>query len=225
MGIIGRKKEKEILIIMKKIVAMLLCCAMAFSVAACGSDNQGSNTQQDSQSGNDTQQTGGNTQQDSQGGGEQTSGDALSLFTTIWENFPEDGKFSCYGGNVGENALQGAPDKFDVSDTDGMTATFLIPESVQPNVDDAATLLHGMMANNFTGVVIHVNGDVSEAANAIKDKILGNQWMCGFPEKLAVFTAGDYVIYAFGSEMNIDNFVSAATGNISGITEVYNDFL
>lgn len=215
---------------MKRLVAMLLCCAMVFSFTACGSDDKGGNdTQQDSQSGNGQQdsqggdsQSGDNSQQ---GGEDQTDNDALSMLTTIWDSFPESGKFMAFGGNMG-SPVDGAPGKFDVSDTEGMLGYLLLPESVQSNIDDAASLFHGMMVNNFTGAVIHVtNSDAAGAAAEIKDKIVDNQWVCGFPDKLVVLTAGDYVLYAFGMEEAIDTYASVAKEKISGATEVYNDVL
>lgn len=212
---------------MKRLVAMLLCCVLAFSMTGCGnkgddtqsnSQPESTNTQPESQpenSGNDTQPGGNNAQ---------TGGDALSLMTTVWDNFPEDNKFACFGGNQTEDAVNGAAGKFDVTDTDGMTYTLLIPADVQANVDDAASLIHMMNANTFTSAAVHVtNGDAAGAADKIKDTIKNNQFMCGFPEKIAIITAGDYVMYAFGSGDLIDSFVNIAGEKINGATVVCNE--
>ena len=35
----------------------------------------------------------------------------------------------------------------------------------------------------------------------MKDAVLGTQWMCGFPEKLAItLVGGEYVVVAFGHD-------------------------
>lgn len=210
---------------MKRLVAMLLCGVLAFSLAGCG-NKDGKDTQNNSQPGSqNTESQTNSTENNSQPGGDdsQTSGDALSMMTSIWDSFPEDNKFPCFGGNQTENPIQDAAGKFDVSDTDGLTYTLLIPADVQPNVDDAASLIHMMNANVFTGATVHVtNGDAAGAAEKIKETIRTNQFMCGFPEKLVVLTAGDYVLYAFGSGELIDSFATLAGEKVSGATEVYN---
>lgn len=205
---------------MKRLVAMLLCCVLAFSMTGCG--NKGDDTQKDSQS--ESTNTQPESQPENSENNTQTGGDALSLMTTVWDNFPEDNKFACFGGNQTEDAVQGAAGKFDVSDTDGMTYTLLIPADVQANVDDAASLIHLMNANTFTSAAVHVtNGDAAGAADKIKDTIKNNQFMCGFPEKIAIITAGDYVMYAFGAGDLIDSFVNIAGDKINGATVVCNE--
>lgn len=205
---------------MKRLVAMLLCCVLAFSMTGCG--NKGDDTQKDSQS--ESTNTQPESQPENSENNTQTGGDALSLMTTVWDNFPEDNKFACFGGNQAEDAVQGAAGKFDVSDTDGMTYTLLIPADVQANVDDAASLIHLMNANTFTSAAVHVtNGDAAGAADKIKDTIKNNQFMCGFPEKIAIITAGDYVMYAFGAGDLIDSFVNIAGDKINGATVVCNE--
>ncbi|MBQ8597664.1 MAG: hypothetical protein IJ409_07750, partial [Lachnospiraceae bacterium] len=41
----------------------------------------------------------------------------------------------------------------------------------------------------------------------LKDNITTTQWMCGFPDKLAIYTVnGEYVVSAFGNAEVMDNF-------------------
>ena len=35
--------------------------------------------------------------------------------------------------------------------------------------------------------------------------------MCGFPDKVVVISVGDYVVMAYGLEVNIDNLVAACS--------------
>lgn len=226
---------------MKRLVAMLLCGVLTFSLAGCGnqgnkdsqtesqpgSQNSESESQPGSQNpGSESQSNGTENNTQPGGDGVQTGNDALSLLNSIWSNFPEDNKFPCFGGNQTEDPIQDAAGKFDVTNTDGLTYTLLIPTDVQANVDDAASLIHMMNANTFTGAVVHVtNGDAAGAAEKIKETVSTNQFVCGFPQKLAVLTAGDYVLYAFGAEELIDSFAKLAKEQVDGATEVYNGSL
>ena len=58
-----------------------------------------------------------------------------------------------------------------------------------------------MNANTFTGAVYKLADGVKAAdfGAAMKDAVMGNQWMCGFPDKLLISAFGDrYVLVAFG---------------------------
>lgn len=76
-----------------------------------------------------------------------------------------------------------------------------VPEDQLENVTAAATMIHSMNVNSFTGAAIQLKEEVDAEAFAttLKDAILGTQWMCGFPEKLIVATVGEnFVVVVFG---------------------------
>ena len=76
-------------------------------------------------------------------------------------------------------------------------------------IDDAASMMHMMNANTFTAGAYHVTAasDVTEVTNAIKDKVMNNHWMCGFPETLIIVQVGDsYLVSAYGNGELIENF-------------------
>lgn len=188
---------------MKKWIAILMTVAVLVSLMACAAKDEPDPTQNAAK-----------------------YADSLEIMNLIWNNIPEDGKFSCFGGNQDENATMDAPADFDISDTDGMTYMLLIPEAEQKNIDNAASLVHMMNANTFTGAVVRVNGaDVASVANAIKDNVMNNQFMCGFPDKLIVLTTGEYIIYAFGSEDTINNFKAAVVQSVESVTQVCEESL
>lgn len=183
---------------MKKIIAMLLTLTALLSLMACASGNETAPEASENAP---------------------AYADSLEIMNLIWDNTPENGKFACFGGNQTENASMDAPGSFDISDADGMTYMLLIPASAQKNIDNAASLVHMMNANTFTGATVHVSGaEVADVAEAIKTNVLGNQFMCGFPDQLVIFTTGNYVIYAFGHTEQIDNFKTAVTEQIEGAT-------
>ena len=81
-------------------------------------------------------------------------------------------------------------------------------------IDGAASLMHAMNANTFTGAAYHVAdaGNLDAFVAAMKGAIESNQWMCGFPEKLIIATLGeDYAVVAFGAADIIDNFKTKLT--------------
>ena len=164
---------------MKKIIAMLLAVMLVVSMAACGG-KEGETNQ------------GGEVQME-------VPTSALEVLENVWASYTDDEKFPVYGGNAGENMVDGAPGAFDVSDTDGLTYTLLVPADQAAYVDGAASMVHGMLANNFTCGVFHITGDTKAFAEAMKNAVSGNQWMCGMPEKMLVTTiSGEYVVVAFG---------------------------
>ena len=173
---------------MKKIIAMLLAVMLVVSMAACGSKEEGGNN---NAAGTETE----------------TPTSALEILENVWASYTDDEKFPVFGGNAGDNMVDGAPGAFDVADTDGMTYTLLVPAEQTTFVDGAASLVHGMLANNFTCGVFHITGDTQAFAEAMKTAVAGNRWMCGMPEKMLVATiSGEYVVVAFGLNDAINPF-------------------
>ena len=185
---------------MKKIIAMLLAVLLVASMAACA--NGGAN-----------ETTGAKTE---------VPASALEILEKVWGSYAEEEKFFVYGGNMGENVVENAPGAFDVTDTDGLTYTLLVPAEQTANIDGAASLVHGMLANNFTCGVFHVTGDAKAFAEAMKTAVMGNQWMCGMPEKLLVSViGGEYVLVAFGIGDAINPFQTKLAAAYPAAEQLY----
>ena len=41
--------------------------------------------------------------------------------------------------------------------------------------------------------------------------------MCGFPDKLVIFTYGEYVVALFGADDLVDDFVNTMTATYTGV--------
>ena len=185
---------------MKKIIAMLLAVLLVASMAACA--NGGAN-----------ETTGAKTE---------VPASALEILEKVWGSYAEEEKFFVYGGNMGENVVENAPGAFDVTDTDGLTYTLLVPAEQTANIDGAASLVHGMLANNFTCGVFHVTGDAKAFGEAMKTAVMGNQWMCGMPEKLLVSViGGEYVLVAFGIGDAINPFQTKLAAAYPAAEQLY----
>ena len=165
---------------MKKLIAVALCLVMVMAMfAGCGKDKAGEM---------------------------EVPGSALEILENVWALYGEDEKFPVMGGDI-NNIVDGAPGAYDVSDTEMLSYQLLVPADQAANITDAASLIHGMMVNNFTCGVFRVGGESNNFAEAIYNAVKGNQWMCGFPDSVLVsIVGGEYVLMAFGINDAMDPF-------------------
>lgn len=138
-------------------------------------------------------------------------GDALEVLTTVWGNYEEADKFPVAGGDSTNQNFEG-PAAFDAANAEELDVTLGFPAAQVEQIDDAASMMNAMMANNFTAGVYHVKAenkeDVEAVATAVKDNIMAKQWMCGMPEKMVIIVIDDYVVSAFGLGDTIDVFTT-----------------
>ena len=178
---------------MKKIIALLLVAVMAMGLIACGNNaNETPNTE-------DTNKV-------------VKPASALEVLEKTWAGVAEENKFFAMGGDF-ENPVDNAPGAYALTD-EGLTATFLVPADQIANIDQAATLLHGMMVNNFAFGAYHVTGDVNAFVEAMHTAITGNRWMCGMPETLVIaVVGGEYVVAGFGINDAVNPFMTSFSTN------------
>lgn len=125
---------------------------------------------------------------------------AEEILTNVWSKYSEEQKFAVVGGDPMAMYLEG-PAAWDMTSTESMPFNLLIPEDQITNVDGVASMIHMMNANTFTCGVFHMasGSDAAAFADTMKNAVLNNQWMCGFPEQLIIANiAGEYVLVAFG---------------------------
>lgn len=183
---------------MKKFLAIalsLLTVAAIFSFAACSNDNDVNV---------DPSET--NTQAPAV-----TITDATELLTTVWSSYAEEEKFAAIGGDMSA-PVDNAPGKYNLAD-ENLAYQLVFPADAVAQIDDAASLIHMMNANTFTAGAFHVaeGADIAALTESIKANVEGNQWMCGFPEKLVIFNVEGYIVSAFGAADLIDNFTAKLT--------------
>lgn len=217
---------------MKKILAIILASLMLLSFAACDNGNQEEttteapvNNEETTAANNDTTET------ETEAVVELAYADSVELLTLIWNSYADDEKFMVWGGDY-VTMVDGAPGAFSLEGEEAagsMNSLLSYPTEDFDKLVDAASLLHGMMLNNFTSAAYHY-GD-AETASAmvenIKNSVLNTQFMCGFPEKLAIITApGNYVIMVYGhGEGCVDPFVEKTLGAIDGAEVVVNQLI
>jgi hypothetical protein len=139
----------------------------------------------------------------------------------------EEEKFFSVGGDMA-NPVDGAAGIYSLEDKEGMVATLHVTEDLIGQVSEAASYMHAMNANTFTSAAFKLSdASTSEAfATALKDSVLATQWMCGFPEKIVMYSinGGEYVVYAVGAADLLDNFsTKLATVYGEAAVEVVNE--
>ena len=163
---------------MKKILTMILALTMVFSMAACGGKTA-----------DETQEV----------VAQQMPASALEILENVWAEYAEEEKFPVIGGDMA-NPVDNAPGSYNIAD-ENISYSLLIPAEQVANVTEVASMIHMMNANTFTGAVYKLADGIAAAdfGAAMKDAVLNNQWMCGFPERLLIRSFGDsYVVVAFG---------------------------
>ena len=172
---------------MKKIMAIVCAVVMALTCAACGgTGNNGPSAETE----------------------KAEIASCEDLLNQVWNTFAEDEKFAAMGGDM-NNTVDGAAGNFDLADTENLIYMLHIPEENIAQIDEAASLIHMMNANTFTGAAFHLENsdDVDVFVESLKENIMGTQWMCGFPDTLNIFVVnGEYVVSAFGNADIMENF-------------------
>ena len=185
---------------MKKLIAMFLAALTALSLTACAAK---SGAQPDASE----------------------IPDALTILNTVWASYSEDEKFPAAGGDYSEaNMTDGQPGTVGLENASDVEYLLSIPASVVAMADDGASLFHMMNGNTFTCGALRLTdaGKLDEAAKEIRDYIMAKQWMCGFPDKVAVAVVGEYVVSVFGAEDLVNTFMSHLNG-IFGVQPVYDE--
>lgn len=172
---------------MKKQIAFVLALMLTFGLTACGSNK-------------DTEKTDAS----------DVSANSLEILANIWNGIPEEKRFFAAGGSA-DNYVDNAPGNYALDD-EGITSVLLVPQEQLENIDQAASLVHAMMLNNFTAAAFHVaeGKDADAFAEAMYQSVSQNQWMCGMPEHLTVaVVGGEYVLVYFGVNDVLEGFVSS----------------
>ena len=145
------------------------------------------------------------TKNDSKGDQSAAPASALDLLEKVWSTYTDDEKFPAAGGDYSEaNSKEDAPGVYDLTDRAAVDSALGLPETA------------------FTAAAYHCTDDADALATALRDNIQQRQWMCGFPDKVAVAVVGEYVVSVFGAEDLVDTFMSHLNG-IFGVQPVYDE--
>lgn len=209
---------------MKKLTVALLLVTMSLALVGCGKEESQEpevNTSEEVSVEDSVEVS----EEESETTDGETSDDAVvsdnasvAILTDVWNAFAEEEKFPAMGGDY-TTMVDGAPGAFDITKTEDLAAMLYVPADLAEQIDEGASLLHGMNLNTFTGAALHLTdaANAESFTTALKENILGTQWMCGFPDTLVIYTVNEeYVVYAFGNVDAIATFKAK-------VAEVYGD--
>ncbi len=198
---------------MKKFLSLILAMLMlsaAFTSCSDKENNDGESTP-DSQN---METTDPGESSGSSNGGELTTREPLEILENIWAQYGDDEKFAAAGGDFSEeNSVMDAPGNYGTSDAEALDNTLGLPAADVEKINSAASLMHMMNANTFTGAAYSVKNtdDMAAIVTNIKENILNRQWMCGFPDTLVIYTIDNCIVSAFGNAEIIETFKSKVT--------------
>jgi hypothetical protein len=176
---------------MKKIIALIMVAVLMLTFAACGgnTDNNGDTNKEETPA--------------------VTIASPVELLNTVWATYADEEKFPVAGGDEANMSMEG-PGVFGLENGgEGFVAITHFPAESVAKIDSAATLMHMMNANTFTGAAYHVvDADMAALATEVKDSVMATRWMCGFPEKLVIVTVGEYMVSYFGHADLVSTFTA-----------------
>ncbi len=192
---------------MKKFITFMLASLMMLTLSSCTSGEKDNNetTAPETTVKEETTKTEETTEEETEAETEKKEEvaveGAIAVVDKIWSTYAEEEKFPCGGGDS-ENMNFEGPAAFNISNTDELDGTLGLPASLAESLESAASFMHMMNANTFTGACYEVKEgtDVAAFAETLKTNILARQWMCGIPETLVIINIDNqYVISAFGA--------------------------
>ena len=196
---------------MKKMISLLLVFVMALSVLA-GCAGNGDTTNETTEPADAVVEA---------------PASALEVLENIWALYGDDEKFPVMGGNPEGGAMDG-PAVWDNEYLVNLSYSLQIPEAEMEKVADAASMIHMMNTNTFTGAVLHLNEGEDAAAFAAnaKDSIMAAQWMCGFPEKLVIADlGGNYLLIAYGVNDAMGPFEAKLAEDYPSVNTLYSEVI
>lgn len=183
---------------MKKIA--ILCAALLLFLSGCGRQGTAENSK----------------------GGASLYDAPLELLEQVVAAYDADELFAMYGGDQ-EHAVMDAPGSFDMSKTQELDSVLGLPESQWQAVEQAASVVHMMNANTFTGAAYRLKDgtDSNAFADAVKTNLTEKQWVCGQPDTMLVIQADEhYMLTAFGDAALIQTFKNHAISVLKGSTVI-----
>lgn len=183
---------------MKKFLSCILILALSISLAACGSS---SNKEENSQ----------NTEKSKYTSPEE-------VLNKVLDSYTEEQKFPVQGGDYDTSVMDKAG-KYDISKSEEMDNVLGFPVKHAENIDAAASMIHMLNANTFTGACYHLKDGVKMDgfAEDMKANISDRQWLCGFPDTcLVIAVDNEYVITAFGKDDVIEYFKENTLKTLEG---------
>ncbi len=151
----------------------------------------------------------------------------IDILNKVWSSYGEAETFFAMGGDY-NNMVENAPGAVDITDTATLQSLLACPENAAGMIDGAASLIHAMNANTFTGAAYHIadGKNADEFITAMQEGIANQQWLCGAPEQLLIAKlSADYVVVAYGAADLVNTFSAKLTAAYETTEAVVNEAL
>lgn len=209
---------------MKKFITLMLAAAMMLTLASCASDkNDAEDTTAADTTVADTTVADETEPEETEGENNATEATgALAVVNKFWSTYAEEEMFPCVGGDS-ENMNFEGPAAFNIANTDELDGTLGLPADLAGSLESAASFMHMMNANTFTGACYELKDgtDAAAFAETLKTNILARRWMCGIPETLVIINIdNEYVISAFGASDIIETLKTKVAGSFESASVV-----
>lgn len=199
---------------MKRIIALLLAIVAIFTFTACSGDE---NTDASNYSG---AASGGNESVSSASPSKESAyADAVAVLDAIWNSYADEDKFSSVGGNR-DVMVENKPGSFNLSATEELTNSLLLPAGNIASIKSAASLIHMINANTFTSAVFQTDGNPDSLSRILVDAANAKQFICGAPQRIVTLKVDNYVIMAFGADDLIEAFKNYALA-VEGVSLIH----
>ena len=174
---------------MKKLTAIGLFCFFALVLSSCGKSSDSNKEEKKSD-----------------------YAQAADVLKAVADSYTQEERFAMYGGDQ-EHAVMDEPGKFDISKQEEMEDVLGLPTELASGIEDAASMVHMMNGNMFTGAAYRLKSstDKDHFAQTVKDTLSKKQWICGQPDIMTVIDVdGVYVITAYGEAQIMETFKKKA---------------
>lgn len=149
------------------------------------------------------------------------------ILNKVYETYKEDQKFPIEGGDI-ENPTIDKAAANDISKKEELDLFLGLPSSLAEKIDGAASMIHQLNANTFTGAAYHMKEgvDKNEFAKEMKAHLDKKQWICGAPNSFLVIEVDkEYLITVFGNNELTEVFKKNATEILEGSKVILDDSL
>ena len=152
--------------------------------------------------------------------------DTADVINQVLATYDEDKKFPSVGGDM-TTPVDGKAGLMSLDDPDSVDYMLHTNEDLRAQVDEVASYVHQMLANNFTSGSFKLKDakTADDFCTSLEKTLSETQWMCGIPDKMVIFTVngGDYVVYAVGGAENIDYFKAQFTATMGESATILTD--
>lgn len=176
---------------LKKVGKLLiaLCCALLMlNIAACSNQNQSTNVSK------------------------LEFEDATELLTNIWDRENINDKPTMVFGGIGESMIEEKPGTVDLEQKDSIEGVLNVPIDLASSSTTAASVMNGIMANDFTASAwqLKEDADVDALVKQSEEKLKSAQWLCTFPEEYDILVQDGFAVVVYGKTAQVQPFVEAA---------------